>query len=48
MIKSEIIEIDKPESFDNIEKCLEHFDVVRWAIIEVNDKKLKVCVSHKV
>ena len=48
MIKSETIEIDKPERLDNrlIEEQLADFDLVRWAIVEVNHKKLKVCVSY--
>ncbi|MDR1327067.1 MAG: hypothetical protein LBJ74_01530 [Heliobacteriaceae bacterium] len=49
MIKSETIEIDKPEHIDNrwIEERLKPLDIVRWAIVCINNKKLKVCVSYK-
>jgi hypothetical protein len=50
MIKSETVKIQKPKNFDNlyIEQELKNlgFDVVRWALIEIDDKFLTVSVSY--
>jgi hypothetical protein len=50
MIKSEIVKLKKVENFDNlyIEQELKNlgFDVVRWALIEIDDEFLTVSVSY--
>lgn len=50
MIKSEIIKIKKIENFDNlyIESELKKLvsDVVRWAVIEVDEEFLSVNISY--
>ena len=49
MIKSKTVNIKKTENFDNlyIEKELKmlNYDVVRWAVIKVDDNFLKLSIS---
>jgi len=50
MIKSKNIKIKKIEGFDNlyIEQELKNLDldIIRWAVIEVDDNFLKLSVSY--
>lgn len=50
MIKSENIKIKKIENFDNLyieqELKLLGFDVVRWAVIAVDEEYLTVSISY--
>ncbi len=50
MIKSEIVKIKKIKGFDNlyIEQELKNsgFDLVRWAIVKIDDDFLTVSVSY--
>jgi hypothetical protein len=50
MIKSDTVKIKKIKNFDNlyIEQELKKlgFDVVRWAVIEVDDEFLTVSISY--
>ncbi len=48
MITTETIKLKKPDEFDNqwIEKQLEDYNVIRWAIIGVTETELILSVSH--
>lgn len=50
MIKSKNVKIKKTENFDNlyIENELKKLglDIVRWAVIDVDDEFLTISVSH--
>ena len=50
MIETKVIKLNKLESFDNtyIENELKKlgFNIVRWAIVEISDLYISVCVSY--
>lgn len=51
MITTKNIELEKPNDFDNlwIEKELSKlgYDVIRWAIVDITDKKIIISTSIK-
>ena len=52
MIKSTLVSINKTDNFDNLyiesELIKRYKDIVRWAIVDINDKNISVCVSYSV
>lgn len=51
MITTKTIKLNRPDEFDNlwIENKLSElgFDVIRWAIVDINESNIILSVSHK-
>ncbi len=50
MITTQTIKLKKPSEYDNcwIEEQLSAYNVVRWAIIDVEEEELTLSVSYEV